>query len=119
MANPLACATAIASIDLLLESPWQQNIQRIEQHLQATLLPLKEIKGIADARVLGAIGVVELEREDLGPAIQALAIENGIWLRPFGKLIYTMPAFNIPQAQLTILTDGMVKAIQTALHEAR
>lgn len=118
MANPLACATAIASIDLLLESPWQQNIQRIERHLQTTLLPLKEIKGVNDARVLGAIGVIELEREDLGSTIQALAIENGIWLRPFGKLIYTMPAFNIPQEQLTLLTNGMVNAIRTALHKA-
>lgn len=119
MANPLACATAIASIDLLLASPWQVSIQRIERHLQTTLLPLKNLEGVADARVLGAIGVVELERDDLGPTIQALAIENGLWLRPFGKLIYTMPAFNIPPAQLTILTDGMVKAIKTALNEAR
>ncbi len=118
MANPLACATAIASIDLLLASPWQANIQRIEQHLQASLLPLKTLKGVADARVLGAIGVIELERDDLGPTIQALAIENGLWLRPFGKLIYTMPAFNIPQTQLSTLTDGMVKAVQTALLES-
>ncbi|WP_019557121.1 adenosylmethionine--8-amino-7-oxononanoate transaminase [Thiomicrorhabdus arctica] len=116
MANPLACATAIASIDLLLDSPWQQNIQRIERHLQATLLPLKDIEGVADTRVLGAIGVVELERDDLGPTIQALGIKNGIWLRPFGKLIYTMPAFNIPQTQLTSLINGMIKAIQSTLN---
>lgn len=118
MANPLACATAIASIDLLLDSPWQQNVQRIEKQLQAALLPLKAHEGVADARVLGAIGVIELKREDLGAMIQANAIKNGIWLRPFGKLIYTMPAFNISSAQLTFLTEGMVKAIQTALDNA-
>ncbi len=115
MANPLACATAIASIDLLLASPWQENIQRIEQHLQATLLPLKKLEGVSETRALGAIGVIELERDDLGPTIQALGIENGIWLRPFGKLIYTMPAFNIPQPQLEQLTNGIIKAIQNAL----
>ncbi len=115
MANPLACATANASIELLLNSPWQENILRIEQHLQVALLPLATLKGVADARVLGAIGVIELEREDLGPTIQAFGIENGIWLRPFGKLIYTMPAFNIPQQQLQQLTDGMINAIQQAL----
>ena len=115
MANPLACATAVSSIDLLLASPWQKNILRIEQHFQATLLPLNELKGVVEARVLGAIGVIELERTDLGPTIQALGIENGIWLRPYGKLIYTMPAFNIPQHQLELLTNGMIKAIQKAL----
>jgi len=115
MANPLACATAIASIDLLLESPWQANIQRIEKHLQKTLLPLNEVEGIHEARVLGAIGVIELKRENLGSAVQAAAVENGIWLRPFGKLIYTMPAFNIPQQQLEQLTTGMIKAVKSVL----
>ncbi|GKT11985.1 MAG: adenosylmethionine---8-amino-7-oxononanoate aminotransferase [Thiomicrorhabdus sp.] len=116
MANPLACATAIASIDLLLASPWQDNIQRIESHLKKTLLPLKELDGIRDARVLGAIGVVELEREDLGPAVQVAAVENGIWLRPFGKLVYTMPAFNIPQDQLEQLTTGLINAVTHTLN---
>ncbi len=115
MANPLACRAAIANIDLLLASPWQDNIQRIEQHFQQSLLPLKEVDGVADARVLGAIGVVELERDDLGPAVQALAVENGIWLRPFGKLIYTMPAYNISQAHLNTLTDGLVNSVKQAL----
>lgn len=115
MANPLACATAVASIDLLLDSPWQTNIQRIEKHLQESLLPMKNIEGVKDARVLGAIGVVELENPDLGPAVQSKGIENGIWLRPFGTRVYTMPAFNIPQAQLEHLTSAMVKSIQSVL----
>ncbi|MDX1796785.1 MAG: adenosylmethionine--8-amino-7-oxononanoate transaminase [Hydrogenovibrio sp.] len=113
MGNPLACAAAIANIDVLMNSPWQDNIQRIEEHFMETLLPLKELDGVADVRVLGAIGVVELERSDLGPQVQAKGIENGIWLRPFGKLIYTMPAYNISQQNLTTLSNGIMRAIQT------
>ncbi|QCU89393.1 adenosylmethionine--8-amino-7-oxononanoate transaminase [Thiomicrorhabdus sediminis] len=111
MGNPLACAAAVANIDVLLASDWQANIQRIEQHFNDTLLPLKELDGVADVRVLGAIGVIELERSDLGPAVQAAAIENGIWLRPFGKLVYTMPAYNINNHNLRILSSGITKAI--------
>ena len=116
MANPLACTTAIASIDLLLDSPWQENISRIEKHLKKQLLPLSKLNGVKEVRVLGAIGVVELERDDLGPLVQATAVKNGIWLRPFGKLVYTMPAFNIPQAQLTQLTTGIIRTIQETLN---
>ncbi|MEA3405852.1 MAG: adenosylmethionine--8-amino-7-oxononanoate transaminase [Pseudomonadota bacterium] len=115
MANPLACRAAVANIDVLLTSPWQDNIQRIEQHFQQTLLPLKALDGVKDVRVLGAIGVIELERDDLGSKIQAAAVENGIWLRPFGKLIYSMPAYNIPTEQLKTLTDGIVTAVKTNL----
>ncbi len=118
MGNPLACRAAIANIDVLLDSPWQDNIQRIEDHFNDTLLPLKTQDGIADTRVLGAIGVIELERGDLGPHIQAVGIENGIWVRPFGQLIYTMPAYNIPQAQLNQLTNGLTQAVKTAVQSA-
>ncbi|MBO1925105.1 adenosylmethionine--8-amino-7-oxononanoate transaminase [Thiomicrorhabdus sp. 6S3-12] len=114
MANPLACATAIASIDLLMESPWQQQIQQIEQHLKTQLMPLSKLDGVTDVRVLGAIGVVELERSDLGPQIQAAALEAGAWIRPFGKLIYTMPAFNISETQLGILSKAIVTAVTQA-----
>jgi adenosylmethionine-8-amino-7-oxononanoate transaminase len=119
MGNPLACAAANASIDLLLSSPWQKQVQSIEQHLQTTLTPLSELKGVADVRVLGAIGVVELERSDLGPAIQAAALNENVWLRPFGKLVYTMPAFNIPQRELEQLTQGMTNAIATVLNDSQ
>ncbi|MCF6253778.1 MAG: adenosylmethionine--8-amino-7-oxononanoate transaminase [Thiomicrorhabdus sp.] len=117
MANPLACATAVASIDLLLSSPWQENIRRIETHLQKALLPLSDLTSIKEIRVLGAIGVIELETDNLGDKVQAYAIENGVWLRPFGRLVYTMPAFNIPQIQLKKLTDGMISAVKKALSE--
>lgn len=111
MANPLACRAAIANIDVLLASPWQDNIKRIETHFKEKLTSLKEQNGVADVRILGAIGVVELERDDLGAIIQANALEQGVWLRPFGKLIYTMPAYNISQEQLNTLTKGLIKAV--------
>jgi Adenosylmethionine-8-amino-7-oxononanoate aminotransferase len=113
MGNPLACAAAIANIDVLMNSPWQDNIQRIEEHFTETLLPLKELDGVADTRVLGAIGVIELERSDLGPQVQAKGIENGIWLRPFGKLVYTMPAYNMSQTNLSKLTNGIIETIHS------
>ncbi|WP_319380279.1 adenosylmethionine--8-amino-7-oxononanoate transaminase [Thiomicrorhabdus sp.] len=113
MANPLACATAIASIDLLLTSPWQQRIADIERHLKIELMPLKELECVSEVRVLGAIGVVELERSDLGSEVQAAALKNGVWIRPFGKLVYTMPAFNIPIEQLHMLTRGIKAAIHS------
>jgi adenosylmethionine-8-amino-7-oxononanoate aminotransferase len=115
MANPLACATAIASIEVLLDSPWQNNIKTIEAHFKHALTPLEKLEGVANVRVLGAIAVVELERNDLGPTVQDFAVESGIWLRPFGKLIYSMPAFNIPAGQLQQLTNGLIRAVTKAL----
>ncbi|QBZ82263.1 Adenosylmethionine-8-amino-7-oxononanoate aminotransferase [Hydrogenovibrio crunogenus] len=115
MANPLACRAASSNIDVLLASPWQENIQRIESHFLNTFHSLKSLPGVADTRVLGAIGVIELERNDLGETIQHLAVQNGVWIRPFGKLIYTMPAYNIPADQLKQLTEGLKTAITQAL----
>lgn len=115
MANPLACRAAATNIDVLVDSPWQSNISRIEQQLQQTLLPLRSVNGVKDTRVLGAIGVIELERSDLGETIQQLAVAENIWIRPFGKLIYTMPAYNIPPTQLNQLTTGICKAVTHAL----
>jgi adenosylmethionine-8-amino-7-oxononanoate aminotransferase len=118
MANPLACATAIASIDTLLASPWQQNIQMIEQHLTEQFQCLKQQPGVKDVRVLGAIGVIELERSDLSLKIQATCLQHGAWLRPFGKLVYTMPAFNIPVSDLEILTNAIVRSVKETLHHS-
>lgn len=117
MGNPLACAAANASIELLLATPWQEKVRHIEQHLRNALAPLSALPGVDDVRVLGAIGVVELQRSDLGPAIQAAALQENVWLRPFGKLVYTMPAFTIPASALEQLTHGMVSAIQRVLIE--
>ncbi|HID00437.1 MAG TPA: adenosylmethionine--8-amino-7-oxononanoate transaminase [Piscirickettsiaceae bacterium] len=112
MANPTACAIANESISLLLESPWQENIAQIEAALNQGLTPLQKHPSIADVRVLGAIGVVELKDEGLTAPIQEAAVRHGIWLRPFGRLIYTMPAFNIEIETLGQLIEGMVGAIQ-------
>jgi adenosylmethionine-8-amino-7-oxononanoate aminotransferase len=113
MANPTACAIANESINLLMESPWQRNIQQIETALKQGLAPLREHPKVNDVRVLGAIGVVELNEEGHGESIQNAAIRHGVWLRPFGRLVYTMPAFNIDKEVLSQLIDGMV----TAVHE--
>ena len=93
MANPLACAVAFESINLLLESNWESGINMIEKELRNGLLPLKENDSVEDVRVLGAIGVVEMKESIDIERTQSKLIENGVWLRPFGKLLYTMPPF--------------------------
>ena len=115
MANPLACSAAIANIDLLLASDWQTNIKRLETHFITELMPLKKLKGVADVRILGGIGVVELEDATLGNQIQQAGLDNGIWIRPFGKLVYSLPAYNIPNPELKQLTDGIKKACEQIL----
>ncbi len=107
MANPLACQIAVASIDLLLESDWQANVRRIENRLQQGLAPCHELDTVADVRVLGAIGVVEMkELVDLAK-ITPCFVEAGVWLRPFGKLVYTMPAYVMDDTELARLTGAI------------
>lgn len=113
MANPLACSVAIASIELLLNAPWQDNIANIEALLNRELSPLRTEDNVADVRILGAIGVVELTRDiNIGKA-QKLLIDQGVWLRPYGKLLYTMPPFSISQQELLSVTN----AIKTVIKE--
>ncbi|MBA5249820.1 MAG: adenosylmethionine--8-amino-7-oxononanoate transaminase [Gammaproteobacteria bacterium] len=107
MANPLACAVANASIELLLNQPWQDNIARIEKHFYTHLPPLKNHPKVADVRILGAIGVIEMNNEIDMEKVQNQLIENGVWLRPYGKLLYTMPPFIITDAQLLVLTNAI------------
>ncbi len=111
MANPLACAVANASIDLLVHADWQANICRIEEGLRRGLEPCRGLPAVADVRVMGAIGVVELKKEvDLG-TIQAQFVAHGVWLRPFGKLVYTMPPYIMTDEEIAFLTRQMVGVV--------
>ncbi|WOX05213.1 adenosylmethionine--8-amino-7-oxononanoate transaminase [Microbulbifer pacificus] len=111
MGNPMACAVANASIELLLARDWQQQVNNIEQQLQQELAPLKHAGGVADVRVLGAIGVVEMKQPVDNRTLQQSLIEHGVWLRPFGKLVYTMPPYVISEEDLSRLTAAMVETL--------
>jgi adenosylmethionine-8-amino-7-oxononanoate aminotransferase len=113
MANPMACAVANASIDLLLESPWQQRVQAIEQGLQQGLSPCTGLSGVAEVRVLGAVGVVELKEPVDMNSIQPAFVDAGIWVRPFGKLVYLMPAYVMEEQELQQLCAAVVDVVTT------
>ncbi|PIE74207.1 MAG: adenosylmethionine--8-amino-7-oxononanoate transaminase [Deltaproteobacteria bacterium] len=111
MGNPLACAVAKTAIDSLRHADWQSNVQNIEQWLTEGLMPCRELATVADVRVLGAIGVVEMSEAVDMQSVQAHFIRQGVWLRPFGKLIYTMPHFNFDKADIEKICGAIVGAI--------
>lgn len=112
MANPLACAVANASIDLLLNQDWQSSVQKIEQQLKTELSPCKHISGVKDVRVLGAIGVVEMEEKIDTQTLMPSIINKGIWLRPFGNIIYLTPPFIISKEDLSHLTTSVCELVK-------
>ena len=107
MANPLACQVANASIDLLLDSPWKSTIDTIEQQLKGELAACQEYPKVKEVRVKGAIGVVELHEAVDMQSMQADFVAQGVWIRPFNKLVYIMPPYIIKQNELTRLTSSI------------
>ena len=112
MGNPLACTAALTSIGLLLGSPWQENISRIQKELEKGLAPCRDFENVNDVRVLGAIGVVELKQPVDMKSIVPKFVDAGVWVRPFGKLVYLMPPYIISDEELAVLTASIVNIIK-------
>ncbi|WKG11342.1 adenosylmethionine--8-amino-7-oxononanoate transaminase [Nocardia sp. PE-7] len=115
MGNPLACAVAVASIELLRSRDWRGEVARIESELRAGLAPLAELPGVAEVRVLGAIGVVELDEPVEMRAATDAAVDAGAWLRPFRNLVYTMPPFISTTADIATITEAVRAAVKASV----
>lgn len=114
MANPLACAVACASIELLLEADWQQRIQQIAEGLEEGLSPCRALDSVADVRVLGAIGVVDMKEPVDMRIIQPMFVKRGVWVRPFGRLVYVMPPYIISREDLALLTTVICSVVSNS-----
>ena len=112
MGNPLACAAAPASLALLETTPWQDRVKNIEAGLRTGLEPCRALPGVADVRVLGAIGVVELEEPVDMSVVQPAFVDHGVWVRPFGRLVYLMPPFITEPPELAQLTRAVHAVVQ-------
>jgi adenosylmethionine-8-amino-7-oxononanoate aminotransferase len=114
MGNPLACAVALASLDLLETSDWSSNVARINTGLTAGLAPLRNLPGVVDVRTIGAVGVVQLDHPvDVVRATDA-AVEEGVWLRPFRDLIYTMPPYVSTDDDVDLICTAIARAVEVA-----
>lgn len=111
MANPLACSVACASLDLLQQTQWQTHVSRLARELEKGLAPCREMAHVVDVRVLGAIGVVELTDPVDMVAVQHRFVEEGVWVRPFGRLVYLMPPYCMSSEDCAILTRAVVNVV--------
>lgn len=112
MGNPLACALALKSTRMLLEGGWRQKVAHVESRLKELLAPARELKGVRDVRVLGGIGVIEMEREVDLASFQKRCVEEGVWIRPFGHNAYIMPPYMaVSDAQLDKLAATLIKLV--------
>lgn len=107
MGNPLACAVACASLDIIEQGTWKDQVARIEAQLQEELAPCRALSSVHDVRVLGAIGVIELEEPLDMASAQAFLVDCGVWIRPFGRLLYVMPPYIIKADELSQITLAM------------
>ena len=112
MGNPLACSVACASLRLLVESNWRENIRRIERQLQSGLSGCRAMPKVNDVRVLGGIGVVELLNPVDMAVIQQRFVERGVWVRPFGRLVYVMPPYCISDSDLALLCKAICEVVE-------
>jgi len=113
MGNALACSVANASIDLLLDSNWLSKVQNIETIFNEELQELEQVEIVKEVRNIGAIGVVELKDETKAQKIQDFCVKNGVWIRPFGKLIYSIVSYNITNEELYKITSTIKEAIKS------
>ncbi len=111
MANPLACAVARASVQLLLDRPWQVDVARLGRGLERGLKAARALPGVADVRVLGGIGVVQLDEPADLTGLQPMLVDRGAWVRPFGRLVYAMPPYISTDEDLDVVTGAVVGAL--------
>ncbi len=112
MGNPLACSAGLASLELLLSSDWQHNIRRIEEGLKRGLTPCRDMAQVKDVRILGAIGVVEMQQPVDMERLPQQFVDRGVWVRPFNRLIYLMPPYIIDDDDLTQLTSVVTEVVE-------
>lgn len=113
MGNPLACAVAVASVKLLLESPWQERIKHIEAIMKEKLAPAKNLPGVRDVRVLGGIGVIEVEQYVDCGEFQKRCVKEGVWIRPFAHNCYIMPPYlAVSDEQVEKLCEALIKLVK-------